>query len=96
MQASRSMSRFPEWDFFGYISYPTATVVAALAHTFSFKGMGEALTEFAGTYARHPSLQTGLGGSSICILEFWHFFEPSVWIFKNYFGFIIEQVINNS
>ena len=49
-----------EWDFFGYIAYPTATVVAAVAHTFSFKGMGAALTEFAGTYAKHPSLRTGL------------------------------------
>ena len=49
-----------EWDFFGYIAYPTATIAAALAHTFSFKGMGAALTEFSGTYAKHPSLRTGL------------------------------------
>ena len=62
------MSLFLEWDFFGYISYPTATVVAALAHTFSFKGMGAALTEFAGTYAKNPSVQTGQGGNSIGIL----------------------------
>ena len=49
-----------EWNFFGYIAYPTAAVVAAVAQTFSFKGMGEALTEFAGTYAKHPSLKTGV------------------------------------
>ena len=48
-----------EWDFFGYVAYPTSTVFAAVAHTFSFKGMGAALTEFAGTYTKHPSLQTG-------------------------------------
>ena len=53
-------SHYLEWDFFGYIAYPTATIAAALAHTFSFKGMGAALTEFSGTYAKHPSLHTGL------------------------------------
>ena len=37
-----------------------AAIFAAVAHTFSFKGMGETLTEFTGTYAKHPSLKTGL------------------------------------